>query len=342
MTGPYAGYQQGASYSANADRDILSSLLYRKLVADESVPVAGVIYGGTVGNLFNYLPSGWNTTVERGRAVVDDYVVVLPQSVTLTFDASTSTARRDLVILRVRDQEAGDLVDNATVEIVKGTTSADPAIPARSLVLGAVNIRASSTSLVDTDLVDRRVFTAANGGMVVAADLNNGNPATLPVDAPLGAIIFDYTSGYHHKMTRDGIRPLSPVGSVIFYNLNYLIGEAVEWGPGTLTKHPNTVGDTSFATSPAANQLLLGPAALYTITFTIEMDRYQTGPGWIGIQWAGAPSNFRAGIPQFPAATTSATIQIGPPENTVINFVIKQISGGNPHVNSVITVTRWT
>lgn len=337
MTGPVAAYQQGAQYSAHADRDLLTSLVYRKLVGDESLAIDGVLYGGPVGNLADYQPSGWHTTVERGRAIVGGYIVTVPQSVTLTHDAATTTARRDLVILRVRDQEEGDNEDSAVVEIVKGSSTADPTVPPRSLVLGAVNIRASSSSIVAGDLDDRRIFTAANGGMI-AADLSRS--VLRPVSAPAGAIVYDYAHDTHHRKTaQGGYVPLSPPPHAIYFNNGYRIAEDQVWGTGPLQKHGRSLGDTSFVSVTNIQRLTVHEDAIYHVDWHYKASLVApTGNwGWIEIYWPGMPGNIQAAI-SSDTANLAFTCLISPV--TEIDFRVRSFTGGLPYTNNLITITR--
>lgn len=338
MTTPSAAYQQGASYSAAADRDLLTSLVYRKLVGDESLAVDGVLYGGPIGNLADYAPSGWTTTVERGRAIVGGYVVAVPKSITLSHDVATTSARRDLVILRVRDTEQGDAENSAKVEIVKGTTTADPVVPLRSLVLSAVTIRASSSSIVATDIVDRRVFTAANGGVITTGDLNN--TPNRPASAPQGALIYDYLHDTHHRKTAAGAYvPLAPFPHAIFYSTNYRVSEAGMAGPGALSRHALSLGDASFVSVTNVEKLTVHPTALYIIDWHWSCSAYQVGSGYLSITWPGMPAAIAVLIGgQNGALSTTILITA----ETEIAFNVRSLTGSDPLTSSVITVTRMS
>lgn len=208
MSAPFAGYQQGGSYSGSQDRQINGTQMWHKLVSGAAIPYDGVLNGGTGSSLTAAVSAGWGVTVAPGAAMVAGYTVAVPVAQSVTHAAATSSARRDLIVLRVRDVEQGDAVNTAVVEIVQGSTTADPAVPARSLVLAAVNIRASSGSLLSTDLVDRRTFTAAAGGVVpvlAAAETTN-------IAVPPGAVVYDLGADIHYRKTVGGTTV--PLGGV--------------------------------------------------------------------------------------------------------------------------------
>ena len=206
MSAPIAGYQQGNTYSASQDRSIAGAGMVSKLVAGTSVPYSVILLADMGANLDLAAPGGWAVTISSGSAMVAGYSVSVPASVTVTHDAATASPRRDLIILRVRDQEAGDLVDNATVEIVKGTTTADPAIPSRSLVLWEVNIPASVGSIIFAYAGDRRVFTSAVGGVVQVRSVAAGNTQALPP----GTLVYNYADTLLYR-TANSTRQLTRV-----------------------------------------------------------------------------------------------------------------------------------
>ncbi|WP_406007292.1 hypothetical protein OG440_14800 [Streptomyces sp. NBC_00637] len=130
-------------------------------------------------------------TVHEGRAVVQAdsnqgaYPVTLAEPVTLTFaDGDASFGRIDVVVLRVYD----DLYDDsgftkAAVEIVRGTPSATPVVPALpeiALPVYQVAVRAGISAGKggvnwSTDVTDLRTPTVAVGGILpVYGDTGNG------------------------------------------------------------------------------------------------------------------------------------------------------------------------
>jgi hypothetical protein len=182
------GYQQANAYTAAKDRQIQVHKMLHGAPSGGAFPArSGVILGTGLSNLDVYR-NGTNlmsVDVDPGMAMVGTYSVTSPTKVVaLAHAASTATARRDLIILRVYDQEAGDATGEAKIEIVKGTTTADPAVPARSLILAQADIGANATSVTITD---RRVFTAAAGGVVPALSIGQISAA----EVQSGGLVYD-------------------------------------------------------------------------------------------------------------------------------------------------------
>jgi hypothetical protein len=82
--------------------------------------------------------------------------------------AHATLPRRDLVVLRVRDQEQTGASNDAAIVVLAGTPAAspaDPAIPADGsyLVLARIAVGAAVTTIVNANLTDLRPFAAALG-----------------------------------------------------------------------------------------------------------------------------------------------------------------------------------
>ena len=213
----YAGYLQAGSYTALQDRRLQSSKM-NGTPPSGTTPLSGVISMGGNNNLAVAAATGFNITVEPGSAMVDQYNVVSDASIPLTVAPSTTSARRDLVILRVQDQEAGDASSAATIELVKGSTSADPTIPARSFVLAQIDIPASVASITSAMIVDRRTWTASAGGVIRSANpgpllgrLGVGTPVWDTVRAQLGIRVSSTALNYQIQAENlQGARALRP------------------------------------------------------------------------------------------------------------------------------------
>lgn len=194
------GYQQASTYSASADRHVQNVKMTGSTV---SVPRDGVVLSAQGPNMDIADGSGLSKIVQPGNAMVAGYSVYMPATTTVTPDPATATARRDLVILRVYDKEAGDAVSEAKVEVVKGTASGtDPALPPRSMILGHVEIGANATTAAHTD---RRSFTAAAGGVVPWRD---GPALVAATDLAPGQIGHDLHSGRWMGRYGNGMRSI--------------------------------------------------------------------------------------------------------------------------------------
>lgn len=121
---------------------------------------------------FQAFVAGTSATTQSGYRVTSD------ADVTLTFDAGAGTNPRiDLVVLRVRDDPYDATGFQAgTVEIIFGIPAISPtapSIPPSCLPLWQVPIPANASSGNPIDFtgtrVDRRVYTAAAGGIIPVA-----------------------------------------------------------------------------------------------------------------------------------------------------------------------------
>jgi len=184
MTAPiYTGYQQSLTYAASKDRHIINGPMLRRATANA---ISGVIPQGQSGLYASR--SGFNVTVENGAASVSGYWFVMDGNTTLTVAATTGVARRDLIIARIYDTSAGDGISEGKLEIVKGTTTSDPAIPTRSLLLWQVDVPASGPNVT---LVDRRVYTVAAGAVRPTKGIAN----LVVADQMAGMPLFDTDTG---------------------------------------------------------------------------------------------------------------------------------------------------
>jgi hypothetical protein len=166
-TKPWAGYVQDQQYSAFQDRMIQIGKVNHKATVSGLNTRNGVFLGGGDGNsninLNVRANGGMNLLVDAGSAIIDGYSVINPIQAALVVANSTTVARRDAVILRVYDIEQGDQASKTQLEIVKGTNTSDPPLPARSLLLAVVDVAANATSVTPAD---RRIFTTSVGGVV--------------------------------------------------------------------------------------------------------------------------------------------------------------------------------
>lgn len=122
----------------------------------------------------------------------DGYIMSVTTAVTLTVAAGGAGARTDLIVARVRDTDFGDATTGGAIEIVQGTTTTAPSTPARSVALATVYVAAGASSLSGTNLTDKRVFTAAAGGVVPQPGALATSPSTL---FPDGTPVWDALAG---------------------------------------------------------------------------------------------------------------------------------------------------
>jgi hypothetical protein len=204
----YVAYQQASTYPASVDRRLAQADM---IGADRyAVPRSGVVPQADELSFKVTYTSGLGLKVEGGVAVVGDYRVLADAPWTLTVNAGGAAARTDLVVLRVYETEAGDQTNKAQVEIVQGTTTADPTVPARSIVLAAVAVAASAASINAGNITDRRTFTASAGGIVriPGGYFNMGA-------APFGSVGYDPVQDQFMFRSSSGSYGTQPLGIVM-------------------------------------------------------------------------------------------------------------------------------
>jgi hypothetical protein len=155
---------------------------------------------GSAGGLF--------ISVQPGQAVVDgQYLVTHDAALNLTVDAGGASTRWDAIIVRVQESALGDGANNATVAVVKGTTTSIPTLPARSLLLGTVVVGAGVVSVNAGNIVDRRVYTAGAGG-IIRLPGSVADPSQTTGLVP-GTIAWDPAVNKHMVRTETSARLLS-------------------------------------------------------------------------------------------------------------------------------------
>ncbi len=112
------------------------------------------------------------------------YLGALKSPVPIAFaPANASNPRIDYVVIRIRDADVDTPAPARTADVIvfTGTPAATPTEPLAQLtdgdfVLAAVTIRAATTQVLTGDIVDRRVYAVARGGIypMSAADTRVG------------------------------------------------------------------------------------------------------------------------------------------------------------------------
>lgn len=149
-------------------------------------------------------------TVDIGQAMIDGtltasqggYVVTNDAVQTLTVTASHATlARIDIVCITVEDSQYAGSNNDALVQVVTGTPAsspAAPATPANSLVIAKLAIAASSTSVVNGNITDSRLYTAGAGGVIPCLS------SALPSSPYVGMIAFETDTNRLRVFRNDG------------------------------------------------------------------------------------------------------------------------------------------
>lgn len=116
--------------------------------------------------------------VQPGQLLVNrssggPYIGTSNAAFSVTIPAANVNPRIDYVVMRVRDlgiDGVGAAVQTYTPVVLSGTPGGSPAEPVGQLtdgdmVLAAVTVRAGTTSILNSDISDRRIFIAAQGGI---------------------------------------------------------------------------------------------------------------------------------------------------------------------------------
>lgn len=174
-------WMQNRDYSARLDRQIIASLFY------EGVRTPGAYAVSERG-------AGANMSVDVavGEAFVDGddqpnqgtYFVESDAVVNIAIGAAPgSNSRIDLVVLQVRDPNAGGPAgDDAVIQVVAGTVAASPvapAVPDSALVLAQVTV-ASGTASITTAMISNRRVIAGRKAAAGTLELYSGPVSLVP------------------------------------------------------------------------------------------------------------------------------------------------------------------
>jgi hypothetical protein len=180
-------YLQGGTYSARFDRRNVGNLLDIQgrrnvgdlLVKQRSTPGMGVLIDPG---------AAWLDAVSDQHAH-SRYYITLDTQIDAPIGAMNADPRKDLIVLRVLDQEFGAGTSEAVIQVIQGTPAATPLRPSNpsgSLIqLAEVNVPASgggSSSITNTNLVDlrpgarinRALLQRALNGMALAGNMSAG------------------------------------------------------------------------------------------------------------------------------------------------------------------------
>jgi hypothetical protein len=103
----------------------------------------------------------------------------------VTIPTANTNPRIDYVVMRVRDlgvDGVSSAVQTYAAVVLSGTPAGSPSEPVSQLtdgdvLLAAVTVRGSTTSILNSDISDRRVFVAAQGGIYPLSSVDTRNGA---------------------------------------------------------------------------------------------------------------------------------------------------------------------
>jgi len=139
---------------------------------------SGVALQGNSFKLNQQSSPNMTAIVHRGRGIVEgtdsltqgSYGVFNDGDTNVTFTTSDPTRLRvDIVYVNVRDAAYAGVNNDVRILVATGnpaTSVADETVlPTNSMVLAYVNIRANTTTVLDSDIIDRRRWLIAGGGI---------------------------------------------------------------------------------------------------------------------------------------------------------------------------------
>ena len=176
--------------------------------------------------------------VRNGQSQLrETYHVFNDATVNLAIAAADATnARRDLIVVQVRDSNFSGANDDARLFVVQGTPAASPADPSlaatpNALVLARIQVNAADTSIVAGDITDLRVRPFVPSSL--RCRLAPGTIAALP-NATHGKVTFPtevYDTGGLHDPAVNPTRITIPATRGGLWRFDYTVG-FVAFGPG--------------------------------------------------------------------------------------------------------------
>lgn len=199
--------------------------------------------------------------------------------------APGSGQRNDLVVLKVRDQNAGVGTNNdAVIQVIAGTPSStpvDPAIPATALVLARVRVPAGTSSITTSLIDDLRVRAVSNydfiaDGTITSAKIADGTLVNADISASAAIAL--------SKLAVGALPSGITVNASNFAN-NTIPSEAVFTIPGIVTtgakniryycETPRSVANVvvSVGTAPTGSSMIFDVNKNGTTIFTTQANR---------------------------------------------------------------------
>lgn len=184
-------WTQNGSYTAEQDRRLIGAIIRTEGVANSSSMVPRIVANSrqvTISAGGAYVNGDYAHTGAGGGGMYFSYndgafEVVLPVAGTI--------ARYDLIVLRIYDSAVSGSINEARFEVVTGTPSESPRIPAvpgSAIAIAAVKINPGTTQIQASDLSDQRTIAQFNGtitGNVDTAQASRLNQIATPTNPVL-------------------------------------------------------------------------------------------------------------------------------------------------------------
>jgi hypothetical protein len=218
----------GVTYDDTGGNDLRNSgivpFFYDSGIVTGSGTSIGLL-GGVVGGAGLVVVAGGGLTVNvqpgsfvvpnSGTPTAGGYAATLASQGTLTLaTADPGNPRIDIVVAGVADN--GDDTSNGFIEVITGTASASPSVPAapaNSITLVQIAVAAGATSVTSGNMTDVRPFTTTPGGILIT-------PKSGGVTGYVGQLAYDKPSAsfYHNANGGPGqarFLPFAPVNAVL-------------------------------------------------------------------------------------------------------------------------------
>ena len=209
-----------------------------------------------------------DVSVSAGQAMIAGYAFTSDDTTTVTLDVGGASARTDLIVARVYDEEAGDASTEGAIEVVKGTSSSVPDTPDRAIVLASVAVAASASTISGANLTDKRQMTTGQGGLLW---LPGGLAAAVPSWLDDGAAIWDSSADQIGVNDGGTWKKFADVGSLIGPD------RAVDLGASTDLDTLRTPGwwyqDSNDDATPVLHYPVLSAGALEVLRWNPSSDR---------------------------------------------------------------------
>jgi len=240
--------------------------------------------------------SGMNVNVNSGTVFIQGttvrnsgtYTVCLDTNATLTVSAANVTNPRiDNVIARVTDN--GNNTSTSTVELTTGVAAPSPsapALPANSLLLAQIAVAANASSITSANITDKRVFTAATGGII---------PVKTSADQPQASSEFPV---YRHRLD-----VTSGVSSPLEWSTN-----GTTWNPVATAPAMVKLGTVTLGSSAASMTVNISGTGYTGIMCTWYARTTNAAGGQVGLQLNGdSGANYGSQQVEGSGSTASAT-----------------------------------
>jgi hypothetical protein len=293
--------QNLTNHTAEVDRGVANALLAG---SDSGSPLqsrGGIhnTHGGELAVTQNGSPN-MSVNVASGVAFIPGvegskqgvYTAVNDATVNVTLTASDPAQPRiDLIVAQVRDQAYSGAINDWRIINVTGVASASPAVPSApnsSLILARIAVAAATTTIVNANITDQRVWAAALGGVINCTSTTRPGTNTVPQ----GQLIYELDTTLHRRL----------VSTTWFLIAPYKQDQTLVAPASTIT----------FSNIPATLKRL-------RIGWTVRGDASSSGALLARIN-ADAGANYRHQTLNAFATTVSATAGIGQTSWAVGNF----------------------